>query len=70
VRADSDRFERADGSVQWRRWEVQPWLNQAGGVAGIVIFSEDITARKQGEEALRESEERFRRAMEATSDGL
>jgi len=50
VRADSDRFERADGSVQWRRWEVQPWLDHSGGVAGIVIFSEDITARKQAEQ--------------------
>jgi PAS domain S-box-containing protein len=49
VRADNDRFERADRSVQWLRWEVRPWRNQAGDISGIVIFSEDITELKQAE---------------------
>ena len=54
VRADADRFDRADGTVQWLRWEVWPWHDAAGDVAGIVIFSEDITAvKKQEEELLR-----------------
>jgi PAS domain S-box-containing protein len=60
VRNDSDRFDRADGSVQWLRWEVRPWYDATGAVAGIVVFSEDITTRKQAEDALRESEEQFR----------
>ncbi len=53
--ADDDRFERADGSVQWLRWEVHPWHNAAGDVAGIVIFSEDITERKRAEEERKEA---------------
>ncbi len=60
VRNDNDRFERADGSVQWLQWEVRPWHSAAGEIAGIVIFSEDITDRKRAEEALRESEQQFR----------
>ena len=49
VREDEDRFERVDGSFQWLRWEVRPWYSAANAVGGIVIFSEDITERKQAE---------------------
>jgi PAS domain S-box-containing protein len=56
VRAEADRFDRADGSVQWLRWEVRPWLDAEGEVGGIVIFTEDITERKRTEEALRYNE--------------
>ena len=56
MRAESDRFERADGSVQWLRWEVRPWRDHSGGIAGIVIFSEDITEREKLEEQLRQSQ--------------
>lgn len=51
---EEDRFERADGSVQWVRWEVHPWQSAAGDVGGIVIFTEDISERKHAEAALRE----------------
>ena len=52
-RPSEDRFERADGTVQWIRWEIIPWRAGDGSVGGIVIFSEDITPRKKAEERLR-----------------
>jgi len=52
VRADEDRFERADGKDQWLRWEVRPWRDGSGAIGGIVIFSEDITRRREAEESL------------------
>ena len=57
---EEDRFDRADGATHWLRWEVRPWYASSGAVGGIVIFTEDISARKRAEDALQESEERFR----------
>jgi PAS domain S-box-containing protein len=51
LRADEDRWHRG-GDTIWSRWEIRPWLNVNGTPGGILIFSEDITHRKQMEEAL------------------
>jgi len=66
VQADEDRFVRADGKVQWQRWETRPWHAADGAIGGIVIFTEDVTGRKLAEEALRESELRFRTMVSAS----
>ncbi|QEL20592.1 PAS domain S-box protein [Limnoglobus roseus] len=70
VRADRDSFRRADGSVQWLRWEVRPWHDAAWAVAGIVMFADDITAGVEAEAALRESEERVRATFEQAAVGI
>lgn len=54
--SDADCFMRADGSVQWLRWEISPWFCTAGEIGGIVVFSEDITKVKQAEDILRRYE--------------
>ncbi|MCB1964686.1 MAG: PAS domain S-box protein [Candidatus Accumulibacter sp.] len=68
VRADEERFERYDGTVQWLRWEVRPWHASDGTIGGIVIFSEDFTARKLAEASLREQEQFFRLIAENMGD--
>ncbi len=65
-----DPFIRLDGRTDWSRWEIRPWLRHEGTVGGIVIFSEDITARKQAEAAALESKQRFELAVRATNDGI
>ena len=52
-REDEERWERESGT-QWVRWEVLPWRGSDGTIGGILIFAEDITRRKQMEEALSE----------------
>ncbi len=54
IRADEDRFERIDGTIQWLRWEVLPWHLSDGAIGGIIIFSEDITRYKQAEFEIRQ----------------
>jgi PAS domain S-box-containing protein len=58
VHSEEDPFVRADGRCQWLRWEVRPWHDSAGEVAGLLVFTEDITERKAAVEALREADRR------------
>jgi PAS domain S-box-containing protein len=51
LRADEDRWD-GQGGPHWARWEVRPWNTAEGTVGGILILAEDITLRKQMEEAL------------------
>ncbi len=70
AQAESDRFERADGSVQWLHWEVRPWRDRTGEVAGVVIFSEDVTERKQIEEERSRAAIQLRQAQKMEAIGL
>ena len=65
-----ERFLRADGTEQWMRWAVHPWRHEAGTIGGLVLFSEDISQQKLAEQAVGESEERFRALVTASSDAV
>ena len=66
LREENERFERANGSVQWIRWEIRPWHDGTGGIRGIVIFSEDISERTLIEEA----RERLVAVVESSDDAI
>jgi len=51
IRSEEDSWDREFGTI-WSRWEVRPWKTPEGTVGGILIFAENITRRKQMEEAL------------------
>ncbi|TAG54110.1 MAG: PAS domain S-box protein [Oscillatoriales cyanobacterium] len=53
-KCDEDRFVHSDGSLQWLRWEIHPWYRSNGDVGGIILFTEDITDRKQAQIALQQ----------------
>ncbi|HEY9826872.1 MAG TPA: PAS domain S-box protein [Stenomitos sp.] len=53
-KCDEDLLIRLDGTLQWIRWEARPWHTGADQIGGVIIFSEDVTQRKQAEHSLQE----------------
>jgi len=42
-----DRFDRADGSTHWMRWEMRPWHEASGEIGGLILFTEDISEQQR-----------------------
>ena len=63
LRSEEDRWDRAGGTT-WVRWELRPWTTPSGGLGGILIFAEDITRRKQMEEAVADISRRLIQSQE------
>ncbi|HEY0456929.1 MAG TPA: PAS domain S-box protein [Verrucomicrobiae bacterium] len=70
LRKEEDCFTRADGTVHWLKWEVRPWRDAQGAIGGIIIFSEDISARKETEQALAANERELSLIFANVSDVL
>jgi diguanylate cyclase (GGDEF)-like protein/PAS domain S-box-containing protein len=62
------RFLRPDGTIRSVMGQAVPETSAEGNIIGYVGSITDITEHKQAEEALRESEERFRAMIETAHD--
>lgn len=64
LREDEDSFVRADGTVQWVRWELLPWQTSEGRIGGLLVFAEDTTQRRRDREQLELAASVFTNARE------
>ncbi|CAI8880961.1 diguanylate cyclase [Brevibacillus sp. IT-7CA2] len=62
------RNRAKDGSYYWVDTTIVPFKNQAGEIYQYLSIRSDITARKQMEDELKRSEEKYRIIAENTSD--
>jgi PAS domain S-box-containing protein len=63
---ERDRFPRADGSLDWVKWECRPWYDAQGGIGGIILFAEVINDRVQAEDEILKA----RRFAESTLEAI
>jgi two-component system sensor histidine kinase UhpB len=61
---------RKDGRVAHLHIIAKPLRNSEGKVTALVAMVQDITARKQAQESLRKSRERFDLAVRGSNDGI
>ena len=54
----------------WLENRYYPVLDAEGKVVKVAVYSRDVTSSRRAEEALRESEERYRTAIENSNDGV
>ena len=64
------RYIRKDGSILWANLTVSLVRDGTGEPKYVIAVVEDIGGRKQAEEALQASEERYRRLVETSPDSI
>lgn len=68
-KCDEDFFVYLNGSEQWLHWEIYPWYRSNGDIGGIILFTENITERKQAQIALQNlTTELEQRVIERTAE--
>jgi PAS domain S-box-containing protein len=61
---------RKNGELFWEKAVVSPVKNEEDQITHFLAIKEDITERKQTEQALKESEDRWRYALEGSNNGV
>lgn len=70
IAGNEHRIRHRDGSIRWVSDRLIPTLDENGQLVRIDGVASDITGRKEAEQALVQSEMKFRTLLENSSDGI
>jgi diguanylate cyclase (GGDEF)-like protein/PAS domain S-box-containing protein len=65
-----ERLAPSDGSARWLSVHLVPQLNAAAEIVGAFVMVTDVTQSRQAELAMRESEERLAKFLQASAEGI
>jgi len=65
-----DRFVDGAGDSRWVRWEVRPWRDGSGAVAGVVAYVDDVTALVSARQEANANARRLKLALRAAGAGV
>ena len=64
------RNYRADGSPFWNHLEIAPVTDESGTVVNYIGFQQDVTARQERQEALKETQQQLELVLSETNTGV
>ena len=67
---EQDLIEKADGTIQWIKWEVRPWYKALDTVGGLIMFTEDISQQKEQQLQLKIAKRKAEQASKAKEQFL
>jgi two-component system cell cycle sensor histidine kinase/response regulator CckA len=70
IENEEEPFVRANGTLDWVRRKVYPWRKPNGEIGGLIMFTEVITERILAQNALIESEEKYRNLVDNATEAI
>ncbi|MGA9476737.1 MAG: PAS domain-containing protein, partial [Desulfobacterales bacterium] len=70
IENEEEPFVRANGTLDWVRRKVYPWRKPNGEIGGLIMFTEVITERILAQNALLESEEKYRNLVDNATEAI
>jgi diguanylate cyclase (GGDEF)-like protein/PAS domain S-box-containing protein len=65
-----EEYELSSGAKGWAQYDKLPYYDKKGEIAGVIVFSYDITERTRAEAALRQAEKKYRSIFEHAREGI
>jgi PAS domain S-box-containing protein len=67
---DADPRVNKQGEIEWIRWSVTPWRDEAGEIGGLVLYTEVVTSQVESRMNLEAAEARYRAVFDQVAVGV